>query len=371
MEQSHRTGGHGGVYGRKKVGIERRSSNKTDSDLSRGVQEQKMRREHLQSMRMVGEEEVLMTAKRRRKILAVSLAGMALLAGMLALGCGGEPGTEISGKDAGGAAGSGGGTGISLLPESGTAREEAYAGGRAGGTAGQASGSALPELKPKVVKNAVMKMETEQGGYAELKEDALAVVSASGGYVQGESSSRDDDGLVHATLTLRIPAEAFDKAMTEISGLGEVISTQVNTSDVSSEYVDLEARLRHLQAEEAFYLSLIGRAGSVQEMISIREHLSSVQLEKEQVQGRMNFLDQQVEYSTITLSVDEVAPGEGKGFWSAVKKAFKSFGKSLRAVAVGFFYALPYLIIAAVIAAAVWYLKRRRRGHGSDERQTS
>ena len=146
--------------------------------------------------------------------------------------------------------------------------------------------------------------------------------------------------------------------------MGEVISTEVSTSDVSAEYFDLECRLRHLQAEEAFYLSLIGEAKSVQEMISIREHLSSVQLEKEQVQGRINFLDQQVEFSTLTLSVDEVGEGDGEGFWNAVARAFKTFGRGLRALALGFFYALPYLVLILVIAGIVYYLVRRVR-HGS------
>ncbi len=53
----------------------------------------------------------------------------------------------------------------------------------------------------------------------------------------------------------------------------------------------MESRLRHLQAEESFYMSLIAKAQTIQEMITIREHLDSIQLEKEKAQGRKNFLD--------------------------------------------------------------------------------
>jgi hypothetical protein len=95
-------------------------------------------------------------------------------------------------------------------------------------------------------------------------------------------------------------------------------------------------------------------------MITIREHLDAIQLEKEQVQGRMNFLDQQIGFSTLTLSVDEVAPDEdGGGFWNSVGDAFKSFGRGLKKLALGFFYALPYLLILLVIALVVWLLVRR------------
>ncbi len=226
---------------------------------------------------------------------------------------------------------------------------------------GTSGGSTLPELQLRVIKNALVKMETGKGGYADVREDAVALAAGAGGYVQSESSGRDDDGLTHATLTLRIPAAKFDEVMEGIASLGEVTSAQVSTSDVSAEYVDLESRLRHLQAEEAFYLSLIGEAKSVQEMISIREHLSSVQLEKEQVQGRMNFLDQQVEFSTLTLSLDEVGEEDGEGFWDSVASGFKAFGRGLRAVALGLFYALPYLVLILVVAGIVYSVVRRRR----------
>lgn len=228
-------------------------------------------------------------------------------------------------------------------------------------------GSAMPQLQLKVIKTAQVNLEVDKGGYANLREDAVAAAAAAGGYVQGESSSRDDEGLTHGTLTLRVPADSFDRVMQEVSRLGEVVSSQVNTTDVSEEYVDLEARLRHLQAEEAFYLSLIGKAASVQEMISIREHLSSVQLDKERVQGRMNFLDQQVAYSTLTLSVDERGEDGGKGFWNSVGRAFRSFARGLGALALGLFYALPWAVLALIVGLVAYYLVRRRKVKGSQQ----
>ncbi|MEW6555626.1 MAG: DUF4349 domain-containing protein [Actinomycetota bacterium] len=222
--------------------------------------------------------------------------------------------------------------------------------------------STLPQMQLKVIKTALMEMDTEKGGYARIREDALAIAAAAGGYVEGESASRDDEGFTYATLTLRIPADRFDEVAAEVADLGEVVSTQVSTNDVTAEYVDMESRLKHLQAEESFYMSLIAKAQTIQEMITIREHLDSIQLEKEQVQGRMNFLDQQVGYSTITLSVDETGPeDDGEGFWASVGDAFRSFGRGMGKLAVGFFYALPYLLIVAAAAVVAWLLVRRAR----------
>lgn len=301
------------------------------------------------------------------KIAAPAFAILALCVGAAVAGCGEESLEVVRNGDTGFADEKTAAREGSLFDSAGYETIDQREGGT-GETVPLSSsvGSTLPELQLKVIKNAMVKMEADKGGYADVREDAVALASGAGGYVQSESSGRDDDGLAHATLTLRIPAAKFDEVMDGISSLGEVVSTQVSTSDVSAEYVDLESRLRHLQAEEAFYLSLIGEAKSVQEMISIREHLSSVQLEKEQVQGRINFLDQQVEFSTLTLSVDEVGEEDGEGFWNAVARAFKTFGRGLRALALAFFYALPYLVLLLVIAGIVYYLVRRvRRGSRS------
>lgn len=295
----------------------------------------------------------------KRKIMVIVAAVTLLLAGAFITGCGGRE-TEVS-RESGKAVTEGGEEGISLHTGDASPREAVNP-----SAAGKSAASTLPEIQARVVKNGQVKMEAERGGYAKIRQDAAALVSASGGYIQDEHSSRDDQGLVHASLTLRVPAEAFDRTMTEISAMGEMISSQVNTSDVGSEYVDLEARLRHLQAEEAFYLSLIGQAKTVQEMVTIREHLSSIQLEKEQVQGRMNFLDRQVAYSTLTLSVDEVEPGEEGGFWNSVGRAFRAFARGMRALALALFYALPWLVLAALVYLVVYLLVRNRKRKGAE-----
>ncbi len=290
---------------------------------------------------------------RKGWVVACAAVLIALVGALLAAGCGGKE-SAVSPRGGKGVVEDGGQAGISTLPGEAAPSEQASPAERAGT-------SVLPEVQPRVIKNGLVKMRTGKGGYAGIREDAVALASSAGGYIQEESSNLDDRGLVHATLVLRVPAGSFDRAMAEVSALGEVVSSQVNTTDVSAEFVDLEARLRHLQAEESFYLSLIGNAKTVQEMIAIREHLSSVQLEKEQVQGRMNYLSRQVEYSTLTLSVDETGPGEEGGFWNSVGRAFRAFARGMRALALALFYILPWLALAGVVLLAVLTVLRRWR----------
>ncbi len=311
---------------------------------------------------------------------AVLLALISVMVSAAALGCGAKEAGSVAGDEsvlsdrAGGEADKRRSQGESGLISEGmeNTSADAASGWSAPtppqGTTSAGTSAVLEQLQLKVIKTALVKMELARGEYGSLREDAVAAAKAAGGYVEDESSSRDGDGYTHATLTLRVPADRFDEFLEEVSSLGEVTSSQVKTQDVSEEYVDLESRLRHLQAQEQFYLTLISRAQTVQEMISIREHLDSIQLEKEQVQGRMNFLDKQVGFSTLTLSVDETSgEGGGEGFWDRVGEAFKSFGRGMKKLAVGFFYALPYLLILAVVTGAVWVLVRRARRSRSGE----
>jgi hypothetical protein len=300
----------------------------------------------------------------RRRNYMVIAAGVLILAVIISatlLGCGGDEQVYRSAGD-----GEASKWNSAELEEDLRMGEEAQTAGESYATQPSATdadiGSTLPQLQLKVIKTSLMNMETGKGEYARIREDAVAIASSVGGFVESESSSKDDEGLTYATLTLRVPSDSFDDVVSRVSDLGDVTSNQVSTEDVSSEYVDLEGRIRHLQAEEQFYMTLIGRASTIQEMITIREHLDSIQLQREQAQGRLNFLDGQISYSTLTLSIDEVSDeekGDEEGFWHSLGEAFSSFGRGMGKLAIGFFYALPYLLVMAAIAAVIWLIARR------------
>jgi len=242
---------------------------------------------------------------------------------------------------------------------------EGYAQERA--SSGQATSisadtAGLPEIGQKIVKTGALEVTVERNGYGELREKVHALADSSGGYLQGESSSQDGQGLTHGTVTVRIPADQFDAAFAAIAGFGKAGKTNVKTSDMTQEYVDLQSRLRHLQAEEVFYLGLIDKAQTVSDMISISDRLSEIQQQKETAMGRQSYLDNQVAYATITASINESAEGEAAGgFWSSVSSAFRSFGRAGKYLGLGILYALPYLLVAGAAGLAFWGFKRKRR----------
>jgi hypothetical protein len=69
--------------------------------------------------------------------------------------------------------------------------------------------------------------------------------------------------------------------------------------------VDLQARLSNAQAEEEQYLLIMSRATSVEDMISIQSALSSVRERIEVMQSEMDYYNNSVTKSTISIYMTE------------------------------------------------------------------
>lgn len=194
----------------------------------------------------------------------------------------------------------------------------AYDGAGGSGGGGQSSGSSdggvagsfidTPSVGPKVIKTATVSLEIAKDGLAEATRDSIAIAGRFGGFVL--STSTDNDRNATSDVVLRIPAESFERALTELEGLGDVKAEKISGEDVSQQFVDMEARVRNLEAQEAVLLRLMDRAASVADTIRVQRELQGVQLEIEKLTGRLRYLEDLTEMSTISLSLAEVgAPG--------------------------------------------------------------
>jgi hypothetical protein len=215
------------------------------------------------------------------------------------------------------------------------------------------------------VKTATLEVQVPKGGFDEAFQTAMQVAGRYGGYVQSSSTSGTR---VHSgSLTIRVPSTSFDDAMSDLSRLGVPRSRSVSGRDVTSEYVDLNARLRTWEAQEAVLLRLMKRATSVEATLRVQSNLQDVQFRIEQIKGQLRVLENQTDLATIDLSLHE--PGavmplqqrplddERPSLAEAWTKAVDGFLGVLYATVVG----LGYLIPVAVIAAAIWFAVRRVR----------
>ncbi|HEV2069841.1 MAG TPA: DUF4349 domain-containing protein [Acidimicrobiales bacterium] len=215
----------------------------------------------------------------------------------------------------------------------------------------------VPGLEPQIVKHADLSIEVAEGSATEAFDRAADVARRRGGFVVSSSTSSIDAGHARAELTLRVPAEQFDNARGDLAGVGELRSVQVSGQDVTAQLVDLDARLRALRAEEDALTALLGEAGSVGEVLAVREQLSSTRLEIEQLAAQQASLEDRAAFSTLRVSLlDAGATGVGIDPEPATGLA-RSFDRAVHgavAVAGGMVVVLGYLLPLVVLGLLAW-----------------
>jgi hypothetical protein len=213
----------------------------------------------------------------------------------------------------------------------------------------------LPAIGPAIVKTAQISIEVKKGGFQNAFDAASVVAGRYGGYVQDSSmaGTKSKSG----SLTIRVPSARFDEAMNDLRRLGAVKGQSISGQDVTSEFVDLEARLRTWQTQEAVLLRLMRRATSVEATLRVQSQLQEVQFKIEQIKGQLRVLENQTSLATIRAELREagapvVEPAgvSSPSLGEAWDRALAGFLGVVFAVVVG----LGYLIPALAIAAAAW-----------------
>ena len=165
---------------------------------------------------------------------------------------------------------------------------------------GGSSPQSLETAQRKVISTALVTLEVEvvQAAINEVR----AIAESLGGFVEHLTSSGDSDRQ-QATVTIRVPQNQFFLGMERIEALGKVRNRNVGSEDVSEQFIDLEARLKSTLREEQSLLSLLERADTVTQVLTIERELSRVRSDIERFQGQLNFLERRVDLATITVSL--------------------------------------------------------------------
>jgi hypothetical protein len=132
---------------------------------------------------------------------------------------------------------------------------------------------------------------------------ARGLARDAGGFV-AEGRITDSEEATTGFVRLRVPVGEHDRVLGELRGLGEkVVREESNAREVTAEYTDLQSRLVNLQRAEEQYQTLMGRAGSIDEVLKVTSRLDEVRGEIEQVQGRINLIESQSDFATIALAL--------------------------------------------------------------------
>jgi hypothetical protein len=145
--------------------------------------------------------------------------------------------------------------------------------------------------------------------YDDARAKIEALVAQAGGYVDATNVTRRQDQISDATITLRLPKDAFGTIIPKLREIGEVLSESTNANDITDEYVDIAARLASARTLEKRLLELASdKTGNIDQVLSVERELARVRGEIEGYEGHLRQWNDQIAMSTLTLSVQTKRP---------------------------------------------------------------
>lgn len=247
-----------------------------------------------------------------------------------------------------------------------TAMDTAYAGSQyeeddSEETAMDSGSDAASENGRKLIRTIYLSLQTTD--FDSVLSDLSAKTTELGGYIENSSVSGNSyyyQSTRYASYTIRIPSEQLDQFVTVVSDLGNVTQKNESVEDVTLQYVDVESRKKALETEQERLLELLAQAENMEDLLAIESKLSDVRYELENYGSQLRMLDNQIDYSTVNVDVDEVErvsdTGE-KSFFGEIKDRFGNslytVGRDLREFVIVVLGSLPILIVWAVVIVVI------------------
>jgi hypothetical protein len=212
-----------------------------------------------------------------------------------------------------------------------------------------------------IVRNGEMQLVVED--ISQTIEDITDMALAFGGYVVSSYVSGEEEEM-RGWITFRVSDDKFETALAQLRDMAvRVESEQTYSQDVTEEYIDLQARLENAQATEQQYLALLDKAEEIEDILSIYNYLSRTRSEIEQLQGRIQYLEQTTSTSLISVSLEpeEAVVGDGwnaLGVLKAAARGLVTAGKVLGTIVIWVLIFIP--IWGTILGIILWRRHKRK-----------
>ncbi len=208
-------------------------------------------------------------------------------------------------------------------------------------------------------------------GNAQLEVDSLEVAMQQirdlaqrlGGIIANTQLASGRDQIRTATLEMKIPAARWPEALSGLRPIGKVEALNEFTEDVGEEYVDVTARVANARRLEARLIELLGnRTGRLSDVLAVERELARVREEIERYEGRLRYLRNRVQLSTLTVTVHEAYPVvSARGEIGVLGDAFKQAWRNFVGFIAGIISLAGILIPLAALGVVAWLLWSRWR----------
>lgn len=210
----------------------------------------------------------------------------------------------------------------------------------------------------KLIKEGRLEFETKD--LLSTRKNIMEAVNTYDAYISSDQEFKST-GRISNTMTIRIPANHFDDFyLVATNGVERFDIKNINVKDVTEEFLDVEARIKTKKALEQRYVSLLAKADNITEILAIEKQIGELRAEIESMEGRLFFLQDQVSYSTLTITFYKKVPYETQ-FGEKFKNGLRNGWNNL----IWFFVFLtnlwPFILIGIGVYLGIKVYKKKRK----------
>jgi hypothetical protein len=195
-------------------------------------------------------------------------------------------------------------------------------------------------------------------------ENISAMAEEMGGFVVSANLYKQTIGngveVPRASITIRVPAERMDEAMRRIKSESkqDALNETINSQDVTSEYTDLQSRLKNLEAAETELTEIMKDARRTEDVLAVYNQLVQIREQIEVIKGQIQYYEQSAALSAISteLIADAAVQPLQIGGWQpqgVVKEAVEALVRTMQGVVNAaiwiVIYVLPVLLVLFIV----------------------
>ena len=199
--------------------------------------------------------------------------------------------------------------------------------------------------------------------------DVQVLVDEQGGQVADDKTETDKSGEpLRARMVLRVPVDSFEDVMNELGSMETLASTSTSSEDVTTQLIDVEARIKAQQASVERVRQLLAQAQSIRDIMAIESELAQRQAELDSLTQQRAYLKDQTSMATVTVNIERlpdpkaaVAKDGDSGFLAGLAAGWDGLKTTVVAVATVVGAMLPFAVVVLLVGVPVWLLVRRMR----------
>lgn len=259
-----------------------------------------------------------------------------------------------------------------VMEEAALEKVESESGDTGSGLNSTSTVNTTPAINRKLIRTVNLNVETD--AFDTLLETLNAEIAELNGYVEQSdisgNSMQSSRSRRWAHMTVRIPSTSLDMFITSVETNGNVTNKSETTTDVTLKYSDLESRKKSLTIEQDRIWELLEKADTLDAVIALEERLSEIRYELESMESQLRLYDNQVDYSTVHINIEEVkvyTPTAPESVGERIQKGFAKNLEGMKEFCVDLFVdlisSIPILVpVLAVILIVVFFIRKKLAG---------